>query len=150
MAWIDPDGTDAPVCPLLGLTTDRRSHFTYPHPGHRCFAKGRPASTDASRQARYCLSANYTACDRFAARQTAARAADGRASSPGSAPPDDVDRGGQVTPGAVIHVLREGDSLARIATSYGLTVEQIAAANGLAPNAPVAPGTRLVIPLARR
>ena len=55
-----------------------------------------------------------------------------------------------MTAGAVIHVLREGDSLARIATAYGLTAEQIATANGLTATAPIAPGTRLVIPLDRR
>jgi LysM domain. len=47
----------------------------------------------------------------------------------------------------VVHVLRAGDSLARIATAYGLTVEQIATANGLTLNDAVADGTRLVIPL---
>jgi LysM repeat protein len=47
----------------------------------------------------------------------------------------------------VVHVLRPGDSLVRLATAYGLTVEQIATANGLTLNDAVADGTRLVIPL---
>jgi hypothetical protein len=46
MANIEIDGLDAPVCPLLGLAADRRSQFTYPHPGHLCFAPERPATTD--------------------------------------------------------------------------------------------------------
>lgn len=65
MASIEPDRPDAPACPLLGLVADRRSHFTYPHPAHRCFAKDSPATTDAGRQATYCLSLNFTACDRY-------------------------------------------------------------------------------------
>jgi hypothetical protein len=59
------DRLDAPVCPYLGLASDRRSHFTYPHPGHRCFATDHPATTDARRQATYCLSPGYPACDRY-------------------------------------------------------------------------------------
>ncbi len=69
MARVELDLLDAPGCPLLGLAADRRSHFTYPHPGHRCFATGRPATTDARRQATYCLSPGYTACDRYRAWQ---------------------------------------------------------------------------------
>ncbi len=49
---------------------------------------------------------------------------------------------------SVIHVARAGDTLARIASAYGVTLEQLAAANRLAPNAVIADGQRLVIPLA--
>jgi LysM repeat protein len=49
----------------------------------------------------------------------------------------------------VILVFRAGDSLARIAAAYGLTVEQIATSSGLTFNDVVAEGTRLVIPLGR-
>jgi LysM repeat protein len=48
---------------------------------------------------------------------------------------------------SVIHVFRAGDSLARIASAYGLSVEQLASANGLTFDAVVTDGTRLVIPL---
>jgi hypothetical protein len=65
MAGVEHVVPDAPGCPLLGLAADPRSHFTYPHPGHRCFAKNRPAATDASRQATYCLSFDFAACDRY-------------------------------------------------------------------------------------
>ena len=67
MASAELDIRDAPACPLLGLAADRRSHFTYPHPDHRCFATEDPATTDARRQVTYCLSPGYTACDRYRA-----------------------------------------------------------------------------------
>ena len=145
------DGLDAPVCPLLGLAADRRSHFTYPHPGHRCFAKRRPTTTDARRQAAYCLSPGYTACDRYEARKREAKAGDQPqpqqsshepSASPGGTPADALD--GAAT---VIHVFRDGNSLTRIATVYGLTVEQIATANGFTLTDAIAGGTRLVVPL---
>jgi len=63
------DGPDAPACPFLGLAADRRSHFTYPHPGHRCFAKQNAATTEARRQSTYCLSLGFAACDRYRAWQ---------------------------------------------------------------------------------
>jgi len=69
MASIEIDVPDAPACPLLGLAADRRTHFMYPHPGHLCFATEHPATTDAGRQSRYCLSPGYTACDRYQTRQ---------------------------------------------------------------------------------
>jgi hypothetical protein len=79
MASYPLDGPDAPACPLLGLAADRRSHFTYPHPGHRCFAKNHAAATDARRQSAYCLSIDFSACDRYRAWQR--RAASGRPAS---------------------------------------------------------------------
>jgi LysM repeat protein len=133
------DGSDAPACPLLGLAADRRSHFTYPHPGHRCFAKDRPASTDAGRQARYCLSLGYTTCDRYPARQVPVRA--GERPQPLAALP------AAVVPASRVHVFRAGESLAAIAADHGLTADQIALANGLRLNDSVADGARLVIPL---
>jgi hypothetical protein len=67
MAGIDLEGRDPPACPLLGLAADRRSHFTYPHPVHRCFAGHGPAVTDTRRQVVYCLNRRFLACDRFRA-----------------------------------------------------------------------------------
>ena len=64
-----------------------------------------------------------------------------RPAGPPTAPP-----GSSTT---VIHVVRAGDSLARIAAAYGLTVEQIATANRLASPAEVVDGQRLVIPFGR-
>jgi hypothetical protein len=149
MASSELDGLDAPACPLLGLARDRRSHFTYPNPDHRCFAKKHPSTTDAARQGTYCLSGQYRACDRYQARSSTALA--GRGPVPASG------EGYSSTGGAplatttpqptVVHALRAGDSLARIAKAYGLTVEQIARANGITPNQVLAEGTRLVIPI---
>jgi hypothetical protein len=65
MATSDLDGQDPPVCPLLGLAADHRSHFIYPHPGHRCFSASRPAPTDAAYQARFCLTPEFATCTRF-------------------------------------------------------------------------------------
>ena len=67
MAGLTREVPDAPGCPLLGLAFDPRTRYTFPHAGHRCFAtNGHPA--DAGRQATYCLSLNYAACDRYRAR----------------------------------------------------------------------------------
>lgn len=151
MVSIELDGLDAPACPLLGLAADRRSHFTYPHSGHRCFAKKHPATTDPRRQATYCLSPGYTACDRYQALQHRAQKGErpGRrqATREATVPPGRTSAGVAVGPGTVVHAFRAGDSLARIANAYGLTVDQIATANGLTFDAEVADGTRLVIPL---
>ena len=154
MASAELDIRDAPACPLLGLAADRHSHFTYPHPGHRCFATQPPGTTDPDRQSAYCLSARFDACDRFLARQRRGAAGDPsrlptasdapiaqRGSAPSAAP-------AQVT--TAIVVFRTGDTLARIAATYGLTVQQIMAANHLASPDAVADGERLVIPLGRR
>jgi hypothetical protein len=67
MASIEIDGPEVPACPLLGLAADPRSHFTYPHPGHRCFARKDAAPADARRQSAYCLSPDFSACDRYRA-----------------------------------------------------------------------------------
>jgi LysM repeat protein len=47
----------------------------------------------------------------------------------------------------VVHGVRAGDSLDRIAAAYGITPEAIAAANALVSPAAVTAGQRLVIPL---
>lgn len=133
------DGSDVPACPLLGLATDRRSHYTYPHPGHRCFAKDRAAPADAGRQATYCLSVGYTACDRYPMAQPPKRADEG--------PLPQAHVPGPVVPAFRIHVLHAGESLAAIAADHGLTADQVARANGLTANDVVANGARLVIPL---
>ena len=151
MASIELDGSDGPACPLLGLAADRGSHFMFPHPGHRCFAREHPATTDARRQATYCLSPGYAACDRYQAQRRRALAREGseprQAPREASGPTGSTPASAVAGPGTVVHVLRAGDSLARIAATYGLTVEQITSANGLTLNDPVAHGTRLVIPL---
>jgi hypothetical protein len=141
MAGLDRSVPDEVFCPLLGLAADRRSHFAYPHPVHRCFASGRPKTTDASRQTTYCLSPVYPACDRYKS-QDVRQAAGVVEVQPDRTPVTSVEG-----LGTVIHVLRDGDTLARIAAVYGLTVEQIETANGLAAGDGLAPGSRLVIPL---
>jgi LysM repeat protein len=133
------DGSDVPACPLLGLAADRRSHFSYAHPGHRCLAQDRPVPTDASRQAAYCLSLAHTTCDRYPARQVPVRA--NEKPQPLAAPP------AAVAPTFRVHVFRVGESLPAIAADHGLTADQIALANGLSLNDSVADGARLVIPL---
>ena len=65
MAAGELDLPDAPACPLLGLAGDPRTHFTFPHPGHRCHAMRSPGSIDARRQSTYCLSRGFTACERY-------------------------------------------------------------------------------------
>ena len=154
MVSAELDVPDAPACPLLGLAVDRRTHYTFPHPGHRCFATQPPRTTAPDRQSGYCLSADFARCDRFIAWM--GRGAAGDPSSPptvsdalfaqrGSAP--------SVAPAEIttaIVVFRRGNTLTRIAASYGLTVQQIVDANRLASPDAVADGERLVIPLSRR
>ena len=55
----------AQSCPFLGLPDDRATHFTYPHPGHRCLAKRRAAEIELDYQAGYCLADSYTTCARY-------------------------------------------------------------------------------------
>jgi hypothetical protein len=139
MATIELEEPDAPACPLLGLVADRRSHFTYPHPGHRCFAGGHPAPTDARRQVAYCLSLDYTACDRYGALRRPAPTGKGPEARPGAREAVDF--------AFRIHVFRAGESLAGIAAADGLTADQIAKANGLAVGDVIADGTHLKVPL---
>jgi spore germination protein len=46
-----------------------------------------------------------------------------------------------------VHIFHAGDTLARIAAAYGLTVDQVVTANRLASPDAVVDGQRLVIPL---
>jgi hypothetical protein len=126
----DLSGLDAPACPLLGLAADRRSHFSYPHPGHRCFAKHHPTTTDPVRQSSYCLSPRYPTCDRFRAWQLV----NGQATQVASQPAP-----------TVIHVARTGETVASVAALYGLTSKDLAAANHIAEDAALVEGTRLVL-----
>jgi LysM repeat protein len=138
MARAEPDPPDAPACPLLGLVGDPRTHFTFPHPGHRCHAAHRPITVDLARQSSYCLSSGFAACDRF------------RAHMPPSVKPPSAPLPPPAAPApSVVHVFRAGDSLARIASAYGVTVEQLVAANNLARANSVKDGHRLKIPLDR-
>ena len=63
------DVPDAPGCPLVGLALDRRTRYTFPHPGHRCHSTGTPGAIDPGRQSAYCLSLAFAACDRYVAWQ---------------------------------------------------------------------------------
>lgn len=153
MAALDPDGIEAPACPFLGLLGDRRTRFTFPHPGHRCWASGHQRDVDLHRQVTYCLGRQYATCDRFpGARQgvpPAAAAADAPRTPAPAARPAPVPAPASPA-GRVIHVFRAGDSLARIAAAYGVTVEEIVAANDLASPPRPADGFRLVIPVGGR
>ena len=131
-----PDLPDASACPLLGLVDDPRTRFTFPHPGHRCYAGSPPSAIAPGWQATRCLSSVFATCDRY--RDWAASS--GGPSRSSAAP------AASATP-EVVHVARAGDSLALIAARYGLTVEQLMAANNLASPAPVTDGQRLRIPL---
>ena len=138
---------DAPACPLLGLANDRRSHFTYPHPQHRCHAGGHPKGVDVARQTSYCLASDFAACERFrawtnsaAGRAAAAESASGRVTASTAGP------GSQAGP-TLVHVARETDSLSGLAGRYGLAAEDLASANDLAVDAELAPGQRLRIPI---
>ncbi len=137
MTYRDHDLPDPQFCPLLGIAADPRTHYTFPHPGHRCHATRRPGKVDLARQSSYCLSPGFANCGLFKARE-AARQRSGRATSP---PP-------VAAPPSVIHVARAGDTLAWIASAYGVTLEQLATANRLTPNAVIGDGQRLIIPLA--
>jgi LysM repeat protein len=159
METTEVDEADPPACAFLGLVEDRRSHFTYPHPAHRCFVANRPVTTDLHRQLVYCLSKDFPSCNRYVAWQRSLDPDKGsrfrRARS--DAPAEQAAAQGEHTtapPAAegiapnVVYVFRTGDSLARIAATYGLTIDQIVATNQLDPNVPVADGSRLVIPIA--
>jgi LysM repeat protein len=170
MASSELEVPDAPACPFLGLAADRRSHFTFPHPAHRCFVKNHAASADARRQSGFCLTPGFAACDRYRSWQSRQAAAAGKGAAQARdvppatfAPPrSDVPQpapfseltasianaaGPSTEPaGSVIHVFRAGDSLASIASKYGLTVGELLTANQLFADGP-SDGTPLVIPL---
>lgn len=138
MTHRQPDLPDAPACPFLGLEADSRTRFTFPHPGHRCHAARGASTIDLARQSGYCLSSSYPACERFRA-QLPRPAKSAGAPAPAPAPARSTQ--------TVVHVFRAGDSLARIASAYGIAVEQLLAANNLKGTAAVVDGQRLLIPL---
>jgi LysM repeat protein len=141
----EPNLPDPPACPLLGLAADPRTRFTFAHPDHRCHATRRPSTTDLARQSRFCLSTSFADCERFRAFLPRPEKPMGAAAPPRapSAPPR--------APSApsVVHVFRAGDSLTRIASAYGVTVDQLIEANHLAGAESVVDAQRLVIPLRR-
>ncbi|HLY26691.1 MAG TPA: LysM peptidoglycan-binding domain-containing protein [Aggregatilineales bacterium] len=55
--------------------------------------------------------------------------------------------GTPVPAGSVTVTVAPGDTLSDLATRYGTTVDQIAAANGIDPNAPIFVGQTLIIPI---
>lgn len=69
MARVELDVPDAPGCPWLGLAVDRRTRYTFPHPGHRCHASVSPRTIEPGHQSTYCLNLEFMACDRYRARQ---------------------------------------------------------------------------------
>jgi len=54
-----------PICPHLGLSSDRQSSLLYADTAHRCFASGRPEEIDLDHQEAFCLGGQYRACPRF-------------------------------------------------------------------------------------
>ena len=136
MTHRQPDLSEAPACPFLGLEANSRTRFTFPHPSHRCHAARGARTIDLARQSGYCLSSSYPACERFRAQLP-------RPGKSAGAPVPAPARSTQT----VVHVFRAGDSLARIASAYGIAVEQLLAANNLEGTAAVLDGQRLLIPM---
>lgn len=69
MAAVERDVPDSPVCPQLGLAVDRHTRYTFPHPGHRCYATAAAVVVEPSHQAAYCVSPSFVTCDRYRAWQ---------------------------------------------------------------------------------
>jgi hypothetical protein len=61
----DLDRVDPLACPFLGLGRDPRTHHTFPHPDHRCFASLSPAAVGPKHQAAHCLSRTFLSCELF-------------------------------------------------------------------------------------
>ena len=58
------------ACPNLGLASDPRTHFDFPHPRHRCHVTSSLAGfIDATQQAEVCLKPSYASCVRLEARR---------------------------------------------------------------------------------
>lgn len=53
------------ACPLLGLLNDRRTHFTFPQPRHRCYSSQAPAPISPANQAKLCLAPAFVDCERY-------------------------------------------------------------------------------------
>jgi len=136
MADLEPDGPDAPACPFIGLAGDPATRFTFPHPSHRCSAGSKSSSVAHTHQATFCLTEGFASCDRYRS-WLAPGSKRHRPTAPGPASQP------------VIHVFRAGDSLAWIAELYGISVEQLTAANGLPTPDAAVDGQRLQIPLGR-
>ena len=60
---------DTPACPLVGLALDPRTRYTFANVGHRCHAARPSRGIEPDRQSTYCLSLNFTACERHLAWQ---------------------------------------------------------------------------------
>ncbi len=58
-------------CPLLGLRTDRLTHFLMAHPEHRCHAEEHPTVIDRGHQEAFCLTPGFTSCVIYRARPVA-------------------------------------------------------------------------------
>jgi hypothetical protein len=67
MAWMTTplNIPEAPACPLLGLVADPRTHYTFPHPDHRCHAESSPNTIEPGHQSAYCLAIAFIACGRY-------------------------------------------------------------------------------------
>lgn len=141
---------DPPACPLLGLALDHRTRYTFPHPAHRCHAAGSAKKIQLGHQSVVCLGASFATCERYQSweHRLVARRSSGRPKTAGPAPGPAE---GPVTDAqphspTVIHVVRAGDTLDRIAAAHGIMPEAIAAANALVSPAVLTAGQRLVIP----
>jgi hypothetical protein len=53
------------ICPHLGLSGDRESHFSYAEAAHRCFATEKPGAISIEHQKEFCLTGSCTSCPRF-------------------------------------------------------------------------------------
>ena len=66
MDTAEPYSVDA-ACPRLGLAVDRRTRFTFPHPGHRCHSTPTPTVIEPGQQEACCLTLGFRACIRYGA-----------------------------------------------------------------------------------
>jgi hypothetical protein len=80
MANHDVDVLETPACPRLGLAADRWTHFTFPHPDHRCHATQHPRVIEPGRQPALCLTDAFPTCSAYQA--WARRVGSGQASEP--------------------------------------------------------------------
>lgn len=53
------------VCPLLGLSGDRRSAIDAFDAAHRCHSESAPVPIERQWQAKFCLTASHPACERY-------------------------------------------------------------------------------------
>jgi hypothetical protein len=69
---VPPSSADVEVrCPLLGLRTDRLTHFLMAHPEHRCHAEEHPMDIDRGHQEAFCLTPEFRSCAVYRARPDA-------------------------------------------------------------------------------